>query len=297
MISIFHPSSLFCSSEEWKNPEFQDSYIENLLSHNQQIKDLKIDIAMSDEFFAYFWENNPWNCCDGPTRKWMNIILYKMQERFFMFNSPPDNICQIDPSIKNDLSEEVIRLWLILIHRLLFNKMQTLVVIGHNIESELDSINVFCDCDNGNTFDCYPIIKKNVDWYAKIEYMEKCPEQLDGWEDDFLLVIKMCYEQEFDFREFKRKLETIEFSSDFKKQFLELSNSKRKRIIKSITKLLTLNHIEAANDNGLREEIIKGEFRIRITQGERIHYLERDGRTIFLKYYSSSKHDEYKRKK
>ncbi len=296
MISIFHPSSLFCTSEEWKDQEFQDSYIEYLLSHNQKITELKIDIAMSDEFFAYFWENKPWNSFDGSTRKWMNIILYKMQESFFFINPPPDNICQINPDIKNDFSEEVIRLWYILIHRLLFNKMQALVVIGQNIENEIDSINVFCDCDHKNTFDCYPIIKKKVDWYTKIEYMEKCPVQLDGWEDDFSLAIKMCHEQEFYLGDFKRKPETLDFSSVFKKKFLELPSDKRKKIIKTISKLLTLNHEEAAH-GGLKEENINGEYRIRITQVERIHYIERDGRTIFLEYYSPSEHNAYKRKK
>lgn len=292
MISVFHPSSLFCSSEEWRNPDFQDLFIEHLLEHVKQSREFNTKIAMSDDLSCYFWNNNPWNSSDNLSIKNMNLIYYKMQELFEMVNSPPDTICQIVPNIENRCSEKANLYWLILIHRLLHNEMKSLVIVGVNIEIESDSLDVFCNCHSEEIHDKYSIIKKPLDWYVKIDYMEKCPDKLDVFDENFKLTLKMCREQEFGLGQFKTKLDDIVFNEVFKNDFLGLRElNKKNRIIKSITKLLTLDHHEAGFDAGLREEIINGEFRIRISRGERIHYIEENGVKVFLKYYSSSEHD------
>lgn len=189
LISIFHPSSLFCSPEEWINPNFQDIFTENLINHLQRVREFKIKVAMSNEFYNYFWENKPWNSGADYSKKRLNIILYRMEERFEILNPPPETECQIEPIIQNEFSEEARRSWLILIHRLLFNKMKTLVIIGAKIENEIDSVEVFCNCEHERTHDRYPIIKRYPDWYVKIDYMEKCPCNLDFWDEDFRLAL------------------------------------------------------------------------------------------------------------
>ena len=298
LISIYHPTSLFCSSEDWMNPDFRDSYIENLLKHLQKTREFEINIAMSQEFLDCFWENHPWSNSKIFSIKNISIILSKMQERFEMVDSPPDTICQTVPDIENKYSEDANRLWLILTHRLLFNNIETLVIIGFDIETEIDSLKVFCNCTHEKTTNFYPIIKSHLDWYTKINYMEKCPENLDNWDKKFKLAIKMCREQEFGLGDFETIPEDTVFTDEFKESFLGLQElSKRKRIIKSITKLLTLTHQEAGRDGGLLEEMVHGEFRIRISQGERIHYKEENGTKTFLKYYPSSKHDAGTKKK
>ena len=298
LISLYHPSSLFCSSKDWMNPDFRDSYIDNLLKHLKKTREFEINIAMSQEFYDYFWENNPWSNSKIFSIRGMSLILHKMSERFEMLDSPPDTICQIVPDIENKYSEDAKRLWLILTHRLLFNNIKTLVIIGFDVEIEIDHLKVFCNCTHETTTNFYPIIKSHLDWYTKINYMEKCPENLDNWDNKFKLAIKMCREQEFGLGEFKTIPEDTVFTDEFKESFLDLQElSKRKRIIKSITKLLTLPHQEAGYDGGLREEMINGEFRIRISRGERIHYKEENGIKTFLKYYPSSKHDAGTKKK
>lgn len=296
MISIFHPSSLFCSSEDWINRDFQDIFTNNLIEHLQRVREFKIKIAMSSDFESYFWANKPWNSSDDFYKKKLYDIYYRMQERFEFFTSPPETICQTEPNIQNEFSEEARRLWLILIHRLLFNKMETLVLIGATIIENMDSVEVFCNCDHERTRDRYTIIKKSQDWYVKIDYMEKCPENIDLWDEDFRLAIKMCREK-FNFADFRTKPEKISFSSNFKNCFLELQEiGKKDKIIKSITKLLTLDHQEARRDSGLQEELINGKFSIRVSQGDRIHYIENEGGKIFLEYFPASGHDTHRRR-
>lgn len=293
MISAFHPSLIFCiSDKQWKNKKFQDSFIGNLLSHLDKMEELNINIAWSWEFYNCFWQNSPWLGDDYYENYLMDYLYQTMAELFEIINPPPIVECQTNPDIQTDFRKEIRLSWLTLIHRLLHNKRNTFVIIGLNIEKEIDSLSVFCNCDLGPISETYLVIKNPSEWYIKLDYMEKCPNSLDYWEEDFKVAIKMCHEQEFKMREFKARPEDIEFSDNFKESFLDLQEQgKRKRIIKKITELLTLNHQEAGRDSGLQEEYIHGEYRIRISRGERVHYRETENKKIFLEYYSSSRHD------
>lgn len=292
LISAFHPSLIFCTEDvQWDSQEFQDALIGNLLSHMDRMEELKIKIAWSDEFINYFWQNAPWRGDVYHENYLTEIIYHKMANSFETIKPPPYTECQINPDIQNDFSEEIRNAWLILIHRLLHNQKKTFVVIGLNTGIGIGSIEVFCTCEDEHRDD-YTIVKKPSEWYAKIDYMKKCPDTLDCRDEDFRLAIKMCREQELTLREFKTMPGDIEFSTNFKNSFLDLQgNGKRKRIIKRITKLLTLNHKEAGCDGGLQEELIRGEYRIRISRGERVHYKEHEGKKTFLEYYTSSKHN------
>lgn len=289
MISIFHPSLIFCTQTNWSNPNFRGTFINNLFSHLDQIENLKIKVAWSNEFFNYFWQNSPWT--DSYYENYIVEIIYPKLNNLFEFISSPCNIeCEMDTNILNDFSEEIQREWLIIIHRLLHIQTKTFVVIGLDLNVQNNSITVFCNCD-GYMEECFSIINDPSDWYIKVDYMEKCPCELDGWDDNFKIAVQLCREQEYNFRDFKTKLEDINFSNNFKGNFLDLDESKRKRIIKSITKLLTFTHPEAGRDGGLQEEVINGRFRIRISQGERVHYEENEGKKLFLDYTPSSRHD------
>lgn len=289
LISVFHPSLIFCSKINWENPQFRRDFMKNLLSHLDKIEELELKLAWSNEFLSYFMQNSPWK--DSFYENDLCDVLYPSLSKFFEIIPQSCKIeCNVNPYILNDVSDEVRREWLILIHHLLHIQIKTFVVIGLDYNVQYDSITVSCNCDGNRAEDTYSIIKSPSEWFIKIDYMYKCPSCSDGWEDNFKIAIRLCHEQGHKFKDYKTKLENIDFSNNFKTRFLELDTSKRKHIIQTIEKLLTLTHAEAGNDGGLREKNINGIYEIRISRGDRIFYNENEGKKIFINYIPASRH-------
>lgn len=289
MISSFHPTSLFCTYEEWAELDFQDEFILNLTNHFSIIDSLHIDFALSSDFFMYIWENSPWKNDMYNYDKLIGIFT-KLNSCSNLFDPPPNDECKISPKIKNGLSVDLNKYWLVLIHCLLHKQMETIVIIGQNVDEKMNSINVSCDC--GSLGLEYLVIADPSDWKTKIDYFKFCPDTLDNWDDKFKRAIELCREQEFKSNPFKTTLTDINFSTSFKKDFLGIHDTNKKRkLIKKITKLLTLSHSEAGRDGGLYEEIIHEEYSVRISEGERIHYKETENIKTFLRYYPASDHD------
>ncbi|WP_440956170.1 hypothetical protein ACSAZK_04290 [Methanosarcina sp. Mfa9] len=294
MISAFHPSVLLCSPDNWKDEIFQDDFIQNLLQHLDLIKELKMNIAWCDEILNFLWSELPWRE-DYYNEDKLTEIFYEIANCNCTFMAPPDNECNTDPYFELSYSNEINQCWIVLIHRLLHEQKEVFVVTGLEIETEIDSIHVFCDCNPQSYENTYFVINHPFEWYKKIDYMKLCPTSLDNWDEFFLLTLKSCYEKEFSSRSLIIKLDDLEFSSGFKRTFKNIGDEKvKQRIIRTITQRLTYTNSEAGFHSGLRDEPIKGkvgERSIRISEGERIHYKKEEGKVLFLKYYSNSKHD------
>lgn len=215
-----------------------------------------------------------------------------MEKLWEYFDQIPESECETSVKIKGNYLPSIEKPWLVLVHNLLHRSEKTFVVVGLNVESNIDKITFLCSCSSSSYNKEFPVINKPSEWVLKIDYMDICPKTLDEWDPCFKLSLEICCNKDFCSKSFKTCLENIDFSKSFKTDFLNLQEEKvKKRIIKSITKLLTLNHQEAGSDGGLQEELINGEYRIRISQGSRVHYSEIEGRKIFLKYIPASKHD------
>ncbi len=292
MISTFHPCLLFCDPSSWKNEEYKDSFISNLTDHIEFIIKSNIKVAWSNDFLCLFWTNSPWMGDSHYEPKLIQYIYPKMEKLWKNIDQFSEDECKTNLKIKGNYSNSIEKTWLVLVHNLLHYSEKTFVVVGPDIESHFDRVSFFCNCPSSSYNKEFPVINEPPEWFLKIDYMDICPKTLNEWDTCFKLSLEMCWNKDFCSKNLKTSLESIDFSKTFKTDFLNLKEKKtKKRIIKSITKLLTLNHQEAGLDGGLQEEFIDGEYRIRISQGSRVHYSEIEDRKIFLSYIPASKHD------
>jgi hypothetical protein len=190
------------------------------------------------------------------------------------------------------LSGEIQDYWLTLLHRILHSRQDAVVPVKSGLSSD-DSIHCSCDCaPNGNS-GIYLILANSNEWFTKIDYMNMCPSNIEEWDLQIKTTLQMCCKQEFQSNTFKIPLENIVFNRNFISTFLNSNHILQKRVIRTITKLLTLTHSEAGSDAGLREENIKGVYRVRVSRGKRIHYVEERGLKKFISLDTESKHDHF----
>jgi hypothetical protein len=100
----------------------------------------------------------------------------------------------------------------------------------------------------------------------------------------------------------RRELHETPFACDckFSRQFMTtlvaiMDRDKRRQILKSMSKRLTLTKQKAAIDGGLRDKEIVGskQHRFRVTRAMRIHYrFSKAGEIEFLEFYDEGHHDD-----
>ena len=292
MISTFHPSVLFCDPSMWCNEEYKDEFISNLTEHIDFIIKSNMKVAWSTNFLCLFWKYSPW-VDDYYYEPKLTIYMYpKMEKLWDYLDDFPENECEMKVRIEGNYFHKLEKSWLVLVHKILHLNEKTFVVIGVNVENKIETMVFFCNCSPSSCNEEFPVINRPSEWFSKIDYMDICPKKLNEWGLQFKLALEMCCKKDFNPKSFKTPLENVDFDNNFKETFLSLQNEGiKRRIIKSITKLLTLNHNEAGLDGGLQEELLNKEFRIRISEGSRIHYTEIGSKKIFLKYITASKHD------
>lgn len=292
MISVFHPNILFCNKMEWDIEDFQDEFVQNLISHLDIIEEFDIKIAWSDEFYNLFWQKAPW-IEDCYFKNYMiDYVFNRIENHMEIYTSPPDDPCSISqPFFLNNLNESKIS-FLILLHRLLFRDENVKIVVRKNTYNEIDKIEVYCDCISTNNRDNFILIKNEKCWFNSLNYLDKWPVSMNNWDKKFKQALSIYKKQKFPTKKYLIPIDNVEFTSNFKEKIIVVNNNSKKRtILKNIIKILILTHQEAGRDHSLREEKINDQFRFRISDSERIHYFDGSGKKIFLEYYTSGEHD------
>jgi hypothetical protein len=292
LISAFHPSVILCTTESWANEDYQNRFLKNLIDHVDKIKELGIKIAWSDDIESILWNDPPWRNFYAE-----NVLIETFHEiisNSCMYHPPPENECNMIPLLTIDFSSEVKIYWSVLIHRLMHKQKKAFIVTNLKIK-ETTSINVSCNCEPTCCENIYQIINDPTEWYKKIDYIRLCPKSLNNWDKSFLLALRICYEQKFNQRTLKNKIENLKFSNSFKRTFVNISDEGTKeKIIETIVQRLTYTNAEAGCHSGLRDEKIKGkenEYSFRVSKVERIHYSREEGRMCLLNYHPGSEHD------
>lgn len=291
LISVFHPNLLFCNLSDWDDEIFQDSFISELLSHLDNIDFLGFRFGWSSELSCAFWEEAPWRGDSYYENLLLDVLYQQIVELEYFFESPPDGECQVKSDINLQLADTVHASWLTLIHRILHSQCNTLIPVKFG-SSNNESITCSCDCSSKCYSNEYLLVSNPDDWYTKVDFMDLCPSSVDNWYSKIKVAISLCHKQEFFSNEFKISIDNIKFKNKFISDFLDLNDAIYKRtIIRKLTKVLTLNHSEAALDGGLQEELIRGVYRLRISGGRRMHYVEELGIKTFISFNSTSGHD------
>ncbi|WP_410510158.1 hypothetical protein RSJ42_08585 [Methanosarcina hadiensis] len=294
MISTFHPSVILCTHENWDDEKYQEKFLTNLIYHLSKIKEMKIKIAWCKEIESILWNDPPW--LHYHAEPMLIETFYEIISNSIPFNPPPNNECNMIPILPVDYSFEVKTDWLILLHRIAHKHTDVFIVTSLNVDTEITSTNVWCDCRSGCNKYNYKVINDPTEWYKKIDYLTLCPKDSDNWDRGFLLALKACYKQEFSTIILKNKIENVEMSRNFKKSFIDIDDERtKKKIIIAIVQRLTYTKAEAGRHRGLRDEKIRGkrnEYSFRVSDVERIHYtLLEEGKMLLLDYHPGSEHD------
>ncbi len=135
------------------------------------------------------------------------------------------------------------------------------------------------------------IINKPDDWLYHIDLETNYwPNNIEDVEK-FKEAIEIMKKRDFNNKPF---LYRYDFSKQFIRDIIYVNRDKR-NILESIIKKLTLTRREAGRDASLHDEYLQSreEFRFRVTQETRIHYLFSDEKGIeFLRYYGEGEHDD-----
>jgi len=288
----FHPNLLFCDSIKWeKNEEFRDYFVENLKNHLDIIYQLNIDIVWTDNFFNIFWSNSPWLKDQFYMHYLMDWIYQKIESQRVNLDSPPDDICKINPDVKLNFNCDYLVIkneWLILLHRMIHNYSTGKIINNDETKKEYS---LSCNCIKGIKLN-YEIIQNPLDWFCVVGYWDYWPDNYDDFDIKFDLMISICYYQEFRDSGYKRKITNIEYGKEFKDNILVIDGiTETKLIISSITKRICKDIGEAGRDSGLQEEKINDNlFRFRVSQGGRIHHELYALDIRLLNYYPPSSH-------
>jgi hypothetical protein len=299
MSTIFEPSILFISEDEWRNNEKRDAFLEHLLGHLEKISNYCItniywtdaleELLLNHAYSPPWISNTNWRNQFFPILyKQFNPVKHIIQSEFY------GNACQSDPPLLcSHAMPEVSDRFLELVHLLIDLKKEVYLCLGFD-KSKIDcsSYCFTCKC-HANRLEP-TIIADPMNWFDHIDVMAlDWPQNINDI-DKLELAIEITLRKRLS-KQKSDLLYTYEFSESFINDISEESNY-RESILYSLAKKLTLTQEKAIVDEGLKDESVKGkrdERRFRVSRDCRIHYKNLGSRSLlFLNYYGEGKHDK-----
>ncbi len=288
--TVFEPSILWISENEWNDSKIRDDFIDHLLNNLGFIHDYKITkIYWTESLEESLWTSQlpPWRL----DRDWRLKIVPQLNRLFsknIEYINDMENTCEVEPNLCCSFNkDDIINNFLKLMHRVIINRQEIYLCLG--LENQKDTYNFYCKCHN---LKCKPqLIKRASEWFSYVDLLK------DYWprdiKDTYLLKEAISIYGRVNFNNDNYKY-VYEFSDHFMKDIINTCHQKD-RILYSICKRLLHNQKFASQNQGLRDEKVKGkdERRFRITDEKRIHYKYiEQGKIFFLRYYKDGEHDD-----
>ncbi|MDD5260149.1 MAG: hypothetical protein PHD29_09315 [bacterium] len=295
MNTVFEPSLLFISENDWANPAIRDRFILHLLDNIKNIYEYSIcNVYWSQRYEELLWNHPqlpPWRV----DRDWKIILIpqiYKYLSQLQLYVNDQDLLidsCNVTPNMGCRHSRtEALEHFLQLIHLMRIRNEEIFVSLG--IENKEDYL-FSCKCHPEILKTIF--IRNSLDWLKYIDLEEKLWGTLKDSEK-FNMAIEITSIKTFEKgkKDFKYQFMC---SDKFRESIIE-EREHRGKILFSITKRLLLTEAEAVKDAGLQDESIKSQDntrRFRVTKSVRIHYIySGEGKIIFTEYLPEGKHDE-----
>jgi len=191
MFSAFHPSVLFCTDIEWQNDYHQDTFIQILLEHLKIIDDFNINIAWTNDYINYFWQNVPWVEDTYWSTIMVDTIYQRLSNHEIILSPPPDDPCFIVNHNLDYNDAEVTEMFHILLHRLLFMDVKIHIIIEKSYLLRINQIEIDCYCSKCEKSEA-ALIKSRDCWYNSMDYIDKWPLSIRNWTVSFLCANKIC---------------------------------------------------------------------------------------------------------
>lgn len=299
MNSIFEPSILFISEEEWRDPTKRDSFLEHFLKYLEVISSYSITKVYWTDALEELLINHiyspPWVSDTNWRNQFFPILYNKFNPVKTLINSDLNwNACQSSPVLScHSLKTEVLECFLELAHTLIDKNERVYFCLSFDRPKKSNSTYIFsCNCHDN----CLEpiVIFDSDDWFNHIDMLSVCWPQ--NFQDAFKLrvAIEMVLKNKL-FKQSEDLRYDYEPSEAFIKDISKEPNY-RDHILYSLAKRLTLTQGEAVSDEGLSDEPVRGkrgERRFRVSGVCRIHYkYAKTGDLLLLNYYGEGKHDK-----
>lgn len=297
MNTIFDPSLLFISKENWYNPEKRDDFLEHLQSHLENITDYHVtQIYWTDDLEEMIWNHPqlpPWR----KDRDWSLKIVPMIYELFskcrvILEDIEADTNCSVTPPLREICNGEIHEPFIHLLHFIVKLQENVFFAVGTDNRLKNDEKYVF-ESNSANQKSEPVLINNSDDWLKYIDIMECLwPCSMTKHEISKLrTAINIIAKKELD--------EAFVYEFDFSKSFLKeimKENKYRREILYRIAKRLSLHQKAASSDKSLNDEPVKAQKeirRFRVSASNRIHYRYLKAKNItFLNYYGEGKHDK-----
>ncbi len=294
MNTVFEPSLLFISDEDWYDEEKQDAFLEHLLSHLDMIEEFDAaKIWWTDELQEVLVGSpnmHPWFQSDQ--RNPLIVTIHRAFYNRLEYSLGYDEVCEINPNLNvtytNQSAQEQ---FLKLVHNLIDEKQHFNFCIGvQNALIPPNSYTFTCNCHEINLMP--NLLNSANDWLLYIDVSKFFPKTIEEFDVQFEkgmdLVKQKLYSD-------KRYLFDFEFTKNFKKSVIARTKFQEDIFI-AVVKKLILTSAEAGSSD-LHDEYIaqKKVYRIRVTQrpsSTRIQYKLNEGKIQFLQYYGEGEHDD-----
>ncbi len=299
MNSIFDPSLLFISEEEWRDITKRDAFLEHFLNHLETISRYSITkiywTDILEELLISHIYSPPWVSDANWGNQFFPILYNKFNPIKLIIDSDlPGDACQSNPLLScNHIKTEILEPFLELVHFLIDKNENIYFCLGFDKQkTNCSTYSFYCNCHDNHLEPT--IIFDSNDWFNYIDILSACWPQ--NTQDPFKLRVAIeivlknkLYKQTTDLRY------GYEPSESFIKDISEEENY-REHILYSLAKRLTFTQGEAVSDEGLSDEPVrgkKGERRFRVSGVCRIHYKYlKTGDLLLLNYYGEGKHDK-----
>lgn len=294
MHSVFEPSVLFISENDWKNEVHRDRFLNRLLDNLKAVDECQITkIYWTSELECHLWNPPlmpPWRK-DRDFKLQMVPIIYKnFSNKCVFLDGDNLSIAATASPLMSAIEggEEKLQSFLKLMHEIIHRSEEVCLCLGKKNDA-LNEVVFSCACSGSQIRP--RLIKSILDWLFIIDlerdFWPKSREDAGRFKRAIGIAIR---------RQFPNKncLYSYEFDDQFIDDLLGVLNYKD-RIIVRIAQRLVLTQQEAGRDGNLQDEAVRDVFRFRVTprpSSTRVHYLFNGNKIRFLRYFDVGQHDD-----
>ncbi|HDX8356084.1 TPA: hypothetical protein RQM97_004122 [Aeromonas dhakensis] len=285
-ISIFDPSIICIDEHSWVIEEERDSFLDNLLSSINILDEYKYSkLAWTYDIDDEIWsspQTPPWRN-DAVYSNTITPILYKKLPRIKEYiDCNQQEICLITPP----LYTPNVRIYNE-IRKIISSTIDTNTVLFHAGPKNTPFSKFKIECGEYIPL-TIPYIDSPSNYFKLINVEQHFWPKNHSDKNSLKMAIEISWHAEFNY---STPCPEFDMSDAFVKKLSQVRNDK-KRILKTITKRLSLSSQEARLDGSLQEELIDKEFRIRVSLEKRIHLIIKNKKITFMMFYDSGEHDD-----
>lgn len=300
MNAIFEPSLLFINQSDWEDEDIKDAFLTCLLKHLEYIDEYDIcGIIWADELENLLWnipKMNPWLQNTWGKNTLVPIILNKLSSRAVPDTLIGDLPTTVSPDFAHKITQNNA-------HEFFLKSVETLLVmetafrLAVGLQNQLPKPQSYTFTSSDNLHSYTPeLINQPIDWLKKVDILAFYPKNIAEFDTLFEKGLQLILLRDYPKNEKGEDPEFLHkdysFSKNFKKEIIEEQDKNLQVLIfKQIVKKLILSPADAGSSKSLQDEPINEQYRFRVSQVARIHYLLNKKNIEFINYYGAGKHD------